>query len=295
MRFAKWEGLGNDYLILEEALLPRPLDPRSISILCDRHIGIGSDGILLHCAPSGAQPGACARMRIFNPDGSEPEMCGNGIRQFAKYLRRRGFVHEDEFVVETLAGPVRPRLLPDGRVRVEMGRARFSSSAINHELLGRAEGEEVVAIPYRFFGGEVGPVLEFTFVDVGNPHCVIPVADADQIPLETWGPLIERHPLFPGRVNVEFISPMPDGSIRMRVWERGVGITQACGTGATAVGAAAVRLALATSPVLVQLDGGQLTIEVGPGGEVTMTGPATEVFSGVMANDLLARLGWPTS
>ena len=290
MQFSKWEGLGNDYLILEEESLPAPLTTRSIGILCHRHVGIGSDGILLRCHPSGAVPGAVARMRIFNPDGSEPEMCGNGIRQFARYLRARGLVSEDEFVVETLAGPIRPTLLVDGRVRVDMGVARFVSPAVESALLGMPAEQDVVSVPFTF--GEGLEPLGITFVDVGNPHCIIPVADPEKVPLETLGPLIENHSLFPKRVNVEFIAPLSDGAVRMRVWERGVGETQACGTGATAVGAAAVRLGLVASPVVVRLNGGDLEIEVAAGGRVVMTGPAGEVFVGSMAQDLRDRLGW---
>ena len=139
MRFAKWQGLGNDYLVVEEAALPGPLSVEAIRLICDRHYGAGSDGILLRDAPTGAVPGAVTRMRIFNPDGSEPEMCGNGIRIFARYLRSTGAVLDDEFVVETLAGPIRPRLLADGRVRVDMGVARFLSANI---LPGEADPPE---------------------------------------------------------------------------------------------------------------------------------------------------------
>lgn len=293
MHFAKWEGLGNDYLILEEADLPEPLTPRSISLLCDRHRGVGSDGILLHCPPTGSVPGAVARMRIFNPDGSEPEMCGNGIRQFARYLRGRNYVQTDEFTVETLAGAIRPRLVGGSRVRVDMGRARFSSDAIDRSLLPEATGEDVVAVPFTFPGLEAllpSPVV--TFVDVGNPHCIIPVPDPEALDLEAVGPVIEHHPLFPKRVNVEFVSVLADGAVRMRVWERGVGETQACGTGATAVGAAAVRVGLAASPVVVRLNGGDLEIEVSDDWAVVMTGPATELFVGTVAEDLMVRLGW---
>lgn len=292
MEFAKWEGLGNDYLIIDEADLPCPLTAHSINLLCDRHRGIGSDGILLLCAVTGAVPGAVARMRIFNPDGSEPEMCGNGVRQFARYLQGRGLVAGSEFTVETLAGPIRPSLLADGRVRVDMGEARFGGEAIDHTLLDLPEGAEVVAVPFVFRADALEVAADITFVDVGNPHCVIPVADPDTVALEVVGPLIERHPLFPRRVNVEFISVLPDGAVRMRVWERGVGETQACGTGATAVGVAAVRLGMAADPVVVRLNGGDLEIAVAGDGHVIMTGPATEVFTGVVADELKGRLGW---
>lgn len=298
MRLAKWQGLGNDYLIVEEASLPAPLTPEAIGILCDRHYGVGSDGILLHARPTGAVPGAVARMRVFNPDASEPEMCGNGIRMFARYLAATGVVNTDEFVVETLAGPIGPRLLADGTVRVDMGTARFRSENVAPEA-GGADGADVVDAVLETGGSE----YRFTFVDVGNPHCVIFVDDPASFDVSGVGPRIERHQLFPKRVNVEFVRIERDGSVRMRVWERGVGETQACGTGATAVGAACVRLGLVESPVLVHLLGGDLTIEVeGDGGaagakgtalRVFMTGPAKEVFTCSLSADMLKRLGWP--
>lgn len=295
MQFEKWEGLGNDYLILEEDRLPGPLDQGAIALLCHRHLGVGADGILLLCPATGAVPGAQARMRIFNPDGSEPEMCGNGIRQFARYLSRHHHVSGEEFTVETLAGPIRPRLLPGARVRVDMGRARFRSEAIDGARLREAgeaggETEAVVDVPFTFAGRDV----RFTFVDVGNPHCVIPLPSLAGVDPAELGPVVENHALFPKRVNVELIAARPDGSVDMRVWERGVGETQACGTGATAVGAAAVRLGLARSPVTVHLLGGDLEIEVGEEWQVVMTGPATQVFEGRLGNELLVRLGWRT-
>lgn len=286
MRFVKWQGLGNDYIILEEADFPEQPSPRVCSLLCDRHFGIGADGLLVNCAPTGAVPGASARMRIFNPDGSEPEMCGNGIRMFARYLAERGLVDGGETTIETLAGPIRPRLLEDGRVRVHMGAARFKSAAI--DSTGWDPVDEIVEreIETR------GETYTFTFVDVGNPHCIIVVDDVADVPLERVGPALERHPLFPRRTNVEFVQREPDGSVRMRVWERGVGETQACGTGATAVGVAAVRLGLADSPVLVHLLGGDLEIEALPNGEAVMTGPAEEVFAGELSIAMRRRLGW---
>jgi len=286
MHFAKWQGLGNDYIIVESAEVPATLTTEAIGLLCDRHLGVGGDGILVHLPPSGAIPGAAARMRIYNPDGGEPEMCGNGIRMFARYLQQRGAVEADEFVVETLAGPIIPRLLSDGRVRVHMGTARFRSD--NIALASGGADDEVVQQRLE----ALGVSYTFTFVDVGNPHCVIEVGDLSDLPLDTVGPAIEYSSLFPNRVNVEFIHREADGSVGMRVWERGVGETQACGTGATAVGAAAVRRGLARSPVTVHLLGGDLEIEVASDYQVIMTGPAEEAFSGELSDSLAARLGW---
>ena len=292
MRFAKWQGLGNDYLVVDREVLPGALTPEVVTLLCDRHYGLGADGILVHETPTGAVPGAVARMRIFNPDGSEPEMCGNGVRIFARYLRAVGAVTADEFILETLAGPVVPRLLPDGRVRVHMGTARFRSA--NYHADGPGAATEVVAETLDTARG----TYRFTFVDVGNPHCVIQAADLTDLtdlPLSEIGPAIERHGFFPNRVNVEFVHPEPDGSVSMRVWERSVGETQACGTGATAVGAASVRLGLAESPVTVHLLGGDLEIDVAPDWQVVMTGPAREVYQAELSPELLEQLGWKTT
>ncbi len=321
MKLAKWQGLGNDYLIVEEDALPGPLTPDIIGLLCDRHLGVGADGILLHAAPTGAVPGAVARMRIFNPDGGEPEMCGNGIRMFACYLQKAGMVSESEFVVETLAGPVKPCLLSDGMVRVDMGEARFRSANIALEAGGTSGSECAATAGDRkddrglVAGADVvDSVIEagcreyrFTFVDVGNPHCVVLVDDPRIFDVAGVGRLIEQHRFFPNRTNVEFVRVEADGSVTMRVWERGVGETQACGTGATAVGAACVRLGLAESPVLVHLPGGDLVIEVGNAENaegrtglamgvtlpVFMTGPAKEVFTCHLSDRLLGRFGWP--
>ncbi len=231
-------------------------------------------------------------MRVFNPDGSESEMCGNGVRIFARYLAGLGLVGEEEFVIETLAGPIRPRLVEGGSVRVDMGSARFNSENVSPEA---GEGELLEAVLEA--GGDQ---YQFTFVDVGNPHCVIQVRDPDSFDVAGVGRLIEHHPYFPNRVNVEFVSVRDDASVRMRVWERGVGETQACGTGATAVGAACVRLGLAESPVLVRLVGGDLLIEVELGRDDTgdaslhvyMTGPVEEVFKAELGRDLLQEAWW---
>lgn len=295
MRLAKWQGLGNVYLVAEESALPRALTTESVGLLCDYHLGLGSDGILVLSGPTGAVPGAEVRMRVLNPDGSEPEMCGNGIRIFARYLARSGTVTDPEFVVETLAGPIRPRLLGDGGVRVDMGTARFRSA--NVDLPGDAD---VVGSVLQAGGCD----YEFTFVDVGNPHCVIVVDEPAGVDVCGLGPFIEHHPHFPNRTNVEFIRVEDDGSVSMRVWERGVGETQACGTGATAVGAACVRMGLVSTPVTVHLLGGDLIIEVGErvdgglgdGGTelpVFMTGPAEEICLCDLSTELLDRLGWP--
>jgi len=288
MRFTKWQGLGNDYIIVDAGALSGVLNRTATEALCDRHFGIGSDGVLVWEEPSveAAAAGAIARMRIFNPDGSEPEMCGNGIRMFARYLRERGAVAEDEFLVETGAGLIGPSLMEDGRVRVRMGRVRFRSDSLAAEV---AHGRSEVLEETLHADGEE---YVFSFADVGNPHCIIRVAEPGTVDLSAVGPLLEHHPAFPNRANVEFVRPETDGSISMRVWERGVGETQACGTGATAVGAVGIRLGWSPNPVVVHLPGGDLEIEMLEEGEMVMTGPAEKTFTGTVAPPLLKRMGW---
>lgn len=282
MKVAKWHGLGNDYLVVEESCLPGRLGSIEIALLCDRHRGVGSDGILLHCPPSGAIRGAAARMRIFNPDGSEPEMCGNGIRIFARYLVARGMVSGREFTVETLAGGIRTHLLDGGAVRVDMGRARFESANIDTARVSARAPDGVVDAVLE----ASGETFRYTFVDVGNPHCVIRVDDPAKVDLAALGPVIEQHPLFPNRVNVEFIRVEDDGSVRMRVWERGVGETLACGTGASASLVAAHLNRLTGRKAVLHLRGGDLKVTWDEQTDrVSITGPAQEVFSGEWPGD----------
>ena len=265
MKFTKMQGLGNDYLYFwGEVKDPEALSRR----LSDRHFGPGSDGIVLITPP--ARHDADFRMRIFNADGSEAKMCGNGIRCVGKYVYDKGFTDKTALRIETLSGVrtlgMELRCGKVRRVTVGMGRAAVSG-ALGLDL----GGESVTVLP----------------VDVGNPHAVCFVPDAEAVPLETVGPKIEKHPAFPGGVNAEFVSPLPDGSLRMRVWERGSGITMACGTGACAAAAAAVRAGLcrAGTVIPVRLDGGTLEITVPQDGEVMMTGPAEFVYEGEISDD----------
>jgi diaminopimelate epimerase len=272
MRFAKWQGTGNDYILIEEDHLldHAPLTPEDARLLCDRHFGIGGDGILL----LGRSEHADARMRIFNPDGSMAEMCGNGIRMAARYLVEHELVQGNEFAIETAGGLIRPHVLADGKVRVDMGLARTE------------EPETVDTQSHGNFHGRA--------VSMGNPHFVVarPPADLD---LEQIGPAVERHPRFPDRTNVEFIEVVDPGCVRMRVWERGVGETLACGTGACAVAVCALLDHGCERAVIVELPGGSLTIEVDPDTlQVHMTGPAAETFAGTL--DLgLVRAAAPAS
>ncbi len=255
MKFTKMEGLGNDYIYVYGA----PKDPEALSVkLSDRHFGIGGDGLVLISLSDVAD----FKMRIFNADGSEAKMCGNGIRCVGKYVYDKGYTKKTELAVETLSGIKYLKLfVVDGKVdsvAVDMGKV----------TVGEPEKLDVA-------GG-----IAFVPVDVGNPHAVIFVDDADSAPVDTVGPLVEKHPRFPGGVNVEFVSVTGKDKLRMRVWERGSGITMACGTGTCASVAAAVRSGLCDGKsVDVTLDGGALNIRC-EDGKVIMTGPARTVFEG---------------
>ncbi len=278
MRFSKWQGLGNDYIVLHREELPWELTPERVRLFCDRDFGVGADGILL----VGPQLAADRfRLQIFNPDGSEAEMCGNGVRMVARKLQMEGSIDSDTVVLETAAGEIVPRLLDEYMVRVDMGRAAFGG-----DKLAGFSGEAVGAALHA-----AGRTFTFTFVDVGNPHCVIQSPwPLDLVPLHEVGPMIETHKYFPGRANVEFVVVLDEHTARMRVWERGVGETRACGTGATATATALVRSGLCSSPVTVELPGGQLVVEVEPDWRVFMTGPAEEIYHGDCSGEFLRRL-----
>ena len=271
LEFTKMHGAGNDFIVLDgirDALPPiAPLAAR----LCDRHFGIGADQLLV------VRPSTSAdfRMEIYNADGSQVEMCANGIRAFFKYLRDRGHTAKDEIGVETLAGVVRPRWAGPGRVRVQMGRPVLEPAKIP-TTLGAGAGP-VLGVALEA-GGEA---LRVSSVSMGNPHAVIFVADPDRAPVERLGPLVENHPAFPNRVNVEFATPVSRRRIRQRTWERGTGETLACGSGACAVAVVAMLEGRVDREVAIELRGGELEIAwPGPESPVYMTGPAAEVFTG---------------
>lgn len=271
--FTKMHGLGNDFVFVDvrETALP---DPEGFSkTYGDRRFGIGADQILL--VGKATASGADLRMDIYNQDGSRVEMCGNGIRCFAKFVRDRALPEgkgKEILQVETLAGMIRPRLLADGRVEVDMGEPRLDGPEIPVALEGRIADREVTL---------AGAKRSMTCVSMGNPHAVFFVDDVAKVPLETWGPAIEADPLFPRKTNVEFVQVAPGDVLVTRVWERGAGATMACGTGACAVGVAAALTKRAGRTSVVRLPGGDLSIEWRESNNrVYMTGPATEVFSG---------------
>ncbi len=281
VEFSKWHGIGNDYIIVAAEDLPFMLTPERTVAICDRHFGIGSDGILLW---SGDET-AGFRLQIHNPDGSRGELSGNGIRMMASYLLENGFSKNASMSVVTDAGIIKPAVQPDGQVRVFMGKARLGGAGIiGYE--GVAGKSEALGIRIEAAGEE----FDFTFVDVGNPHCVIAVPDLAALEMERLGPSLENHHLFPNRANIEFMRVTGPAEVSMRVWERGVGETSACGSGACAVAVAAFRSGEVSSPVTVHLPGGDLLIEVDAELGVYMTGPAEEIYTGAMSSEFVNRL-----
>ena len=275
MRFEKWQALGNDYVIVEREGLAWELTPERVRRICAPHFGVGSDGVLL-LSPAGGNH--VAELRIFNPDGSEAELSGNGAREAALYLRRRGWTEEEEFSILTAAGEVRPRILTESSCAMAIGRASTTSSAFPS---GSSDGRGELEAGGRRWG--------FQHVSIGNPQCVIEVGDdVEELDLGAIGPGIERHELFPERTNVSFTRV--DGStVRARVFERGVGETLSSGTGASGAAVAAV-LGGAASPITVRLDGGELEVEVSPDLDVVLIGSAEPVYAGELFAEMLAKL-----
>lgn len=285
MEIVKMHGIGNDFVFIDHFhKQPREGQPEGdypelARKLCHRQFGVGGDG-LIAVLPSDV---ADARMRIFNLDGSEPEMCGNGIRCFARYISDKGYIKKNPLQVETLAGILTLHLIVEGGkvagVRVDMGEPILKSDLI--PVL--TQGEPVIGVKLEVEGQE----FEFSAVSMGNPHCIIFVEDYENLDFERFGPAIEKHPLFPKKTNVEFIRVDSREELTMKVWERGAGPTLACGTGACASAVAAVLNGKIERKVTVHLPGGDLLIEWGEDNRVYMTGPATYVFKGILLEDSL--------
>ncbi len=275
--FTKMHGAGNDFVVLDGIANPLPLDLEPIArVVADRHFGIGADQILVLRPARSREGDAEFRMDIYNQSGEEVEMCGNGIRAFFKFLRDRGYTQADEIGVETLGGVVRPRWVGPDRVQVDMGRPVLAPTKIPTRL-GSGEGP-VLDVPLDLPDGEQ---LIVSSVSMGNPHAVIEVADVEGAPLERLGAAVESHPAFPNRVNLELIRVIDRTRIQQRTWERGVGETLACGSGACAVGVTAMLRGVVDAAISVELPGGVLEIAwQGEGHPVFMTGPAAEVFTG---------------
>jgi diaminopimelate epimerase len=276
VEFETWQALGNDYVIVEAEELPWELTGEHVRRICEPHFGLGSDGVLLLSRPDSGDH--VAELRIFNPDGSEAELSGNGARQAALYLRRRGWTDADEFSILTAAGEIRPRITSPTTCAMELGKASTTSKDFPS---GGPDGK-----------GELeaaGRTWRFQHVSVGNPQCVIEVGDeVEELPLGVVGPQIEAHELFPNRTNVSFTRV--DGStVRARIFERGAGETLSSGTGASGAAVAAV-LGGASSPITVRLDGGELTVEVSDELAVILTGTAEPVYAGELSPEFLEAL-----
>jgi len=274
MRFVKMHGLGNDFVMVDDRQQAGLDWPALAQQVCERRFGVGADGLIL------VQRSAVNdwKMRIFNSDGSEPQMCGNGIRCFAKFVRDEGFETRDSFAVETLAGPIRPTVVgeTDGglMVAVDMGEPRLKPAEI--PIIADPGKQQVVEELLQL---DDDPLM-VTCVSMGNPHCILFVEDLDQMEVAWWGPMIERHERFPEKTNVEFVKVESPELLQMRVWERGAGRTLACGTGACATLVAAHLTGKAGREATVRLEGGDLQIDWREDNHVIMTGPAASVFAG---------------
>ncbi|BCL33677.1 diaminopimelate epimerase [Nostoc sp. MS1] len=275
IEFTKYHGLGNDFILIDNRTAKTPkITPAQAVQWCDRHFGIGADGVIF------ALPGekdTDYTMRIFNSDGSEPEMCGNGIRCLAAFLADLEGVSrtKDSYRIHTLAGVITPQLTPDGQIKVDMGLPRLLAGEIPTTLA--AADAKVINQPLEV----EGQTWEVTCVSMGNPHCITFVDDVAAIPLEAIGPKFEHHAAFPQRTNTEFIQVVSRDYLKMRVWERGAGITLACGTGACASLVAAVLTGRSDRIATVELPGGPLEIEWSEVDQrIYMTGPADRVFTG---------------
>lgn len=267
--FVKSHGLGNDYIVVDGARFPITLTPERVRLMCHRHLGIGSDGVLEVSASDDR-----FFVRIWNPDGSQAERSGNGLRIAAKFLAEHGYTRESVFAIETVAGAVRTEVFRDTTgvrsVRLEMGRARVDRAVKRLDVAGRA--------------------LDVTVVSVGNPHCVVFGEPMTRERLFEAGPLIENHARFPDRINVQLAEPESRERVRALIWERGAGHTLASGTSACAVAAACRDRGLVDGRVTVVMEGGELTIEVAEDLDLIMTGPVEEVATGILSPDLAARL-----
>ena len=277
MHFEKWQALGNDYVILEAESLPWELSAERVKRICDPHFGVGADGVLLLRRLDEGE--AVAELRIFNPDGSEAELSGNGARQAALYIHRHGWTDAESFSIETAAGPMTPTITSARTATMRIGRASTTSGDFPS---GPEDGRGSLSA--------AGREWDFQHVSIGNPQCAIQVADGlEELDLGEIGPPIERHELFPNRTNVSFFRVDGD-RVQARIFERGVGETLSSGTGASGA-AVAVHLGGVPSPITVVLDGGELEVEISDDLDVQLSGWAEQVCAGELSAELIATLG----
>ena len=276
MKFSKFHALGNDYIVIRPAEIMNELHPDSIRTICHRNFGIGSDGILIGPLDSKS---CDFGLKIFNPDGTEAEKSGNGLRIFARFLRDGGFVGEKPFTVETAGGIVTCEVSADGKsVKVKMGEVSFDSTTIPVAGEARDVLNEKIEID--------GLVLTFCAATIGNPHCVVLSDDPTPDQAYRYGPRIEVDPRFPNRTNVQFMKTIDRNNIRIEIWERGAGYTLASGSSSTAAAAVARRLDLCDPDITVHMPGGSLRIVFRDGFFATMTGPVTKVCDGIMTEEM---------
>ena len=280
VHFRKYHGLGNDYLVIDPNINDVDLTPDSIRLICNRNFGIGSDGILYGPIKSGDN----LSLRIFNPDGSEAEKSGNGLRIFARYLFEKGYVDSRQFDIQTLGGTVRAHIQDDsGRlINIEMGSVTFLSNEIP------VSGEPRVVVDEPLETGD--STHKVTCLSIGNPHCVIPMDQPTEQQAKELGPLVENHPAFPNRINMQLLNVLDRKNIEIRIWERGAGYTLASGSSSCAAAAAAHKLGLVDGIVNVKMPGGTLLIEIDEDYSIRMTGPTEGLFEGKFHVDLQRRI-----
>jgi diaminopimelate epimerase len=276
--FTKYHALGNDYIVIDPKDLPSPLSVEKIKVICHRNFGIGSDGILLGPLPS--ENAKCA-LKIYNPDGSEAEKSGNGLRIFSRYLWDKKIVGDAEFSIQTAGGLVRSTVFDNGKmVRVEMGQVSFDSEKIPVVGAKREVINEKISV-----GG-----CEFTFcaATIGNPHCVLPLPEISAKLAHEFGPLLETHVNFPRKTNVQFLKILDRANIQIEIWERGAGYTLASGSSSSAAAAVAHKLGLVDKNISVHMPGGIIKIEIGDDYAIRMTGAVTKVFEGTMNAEMFS-------
>jgi diaminopimelate epimerase len=278
MKFFKYHALGNDYLVIDPQDWPSPLTSAQIKVICHRNFGVGSDGILFGPLPSDQ---ARFALRIFNPDGSEAEKSGNGLRIFSRYLWDRQRVKNEEFKIQTPGGVVTARVFDGGKnVRVEMGQVSFQSDRIPVSGPPREVINEQIAVGGRTF--------TFCAATIGNPHCVIPLLEISAAMARQYGPMLETEARFPKRTNVQFLKVLDRKNIQIEIWERGAGYTLASGSSSSAAAAVAHKLGLCDRSISVHMPGGSISIEIGDGFSILMTGPVAKVSEGAIAEEMFA-------
>ena len=279
MKFIKYHALGNDYIVIDPAFLDTELAETQIRLICHRNYGIGSDGILLGPLESAT---CDFGLRIFNPDGSEAEKSGNGLRIFSRYLWDQKRVAESSFTIDTLGGKVRSSVSQGGRVvEVEMGRITFRSPEIPVAGVDREVINEKIKVADREF--------IFCAASIGNPHCVILQDEISAENTKKYGPHLENHPMFPNRINVQFVKVEDRHNIRIEIWERGAGYTLASGSSSSAAAAVCRRLGYCDSPIAVEMPGGRLDISLTDDYDITMRGPVTKIGEGTLSPELFER------